>query len=56
MTVYLIRGYLFNDVYGVFSSREKAADWLENKAVQENGWTPGEAASATIDPWPVDAE
>ena len=56
MTVYLIVDAWRNEVYGVFSSERKARDWLENKAVQEWGWTPGEADSCKIEPWPVDAE
>lgn len=56
MTVYLIMDTWRNEVFGIFSSEEKARDWLETKAVQEWGWTPGEAASCKIEPWPVDAE
>lgn len=56
MTVYLLMDAWKNEVFAVFSSEQKARRWLETKAVQEWGWTPGEAASATIEPWPVDAE
>lgn len=54
MIVYLIIDVWNNEVYGVFSSKEKAIDWLENKAVQKHGWTPGKAASCKIEPWPVE--
>lgn len=56
MTVYLILDCFSKEVCGVFSSEQKARNWLENKAVQEWGWTPGEAASAIIDPWTVDVD
>ena len=57
MIVYLIMNRSWNDeVVGVYSSEEKAREWLENKAVQEWGWTPGEARAAAIEPWPVDAD
>lgn len=56
MTVYILMDAWRKEVFAVFSSEEKARKWLETKAVQEWGWTPGEAASATIEPWPVDEE
>lgn len=56
MMVYLITDDCGMNVFAIFSSKQKAIDWLENKAVQEYGWTPGEVGSAQIKPWPVDAE
>lgn len=56
MMVYLIMDAQRTNVFAIFSSEQKARDWLENKAIQEYGWTPGEAALAQIKPWPVDAE
>ena len=54
MTVYLLRDAWGKEVFAVFSSEQKARKWLETKAVQEWGWTPGEAGYATIEPWLVD--
>ena len=56
MFVYLLIDGFSHEVCGVFSSLEKAQDWLENKAVQENGWTRGEARHAQIEQWFVDDE
>lgn len=56
MTVYLLRDAFNYEVCGVFSSEKKAKDWLEGKAVQEWGWTPGEAASCIVESWTVDPE
>lgn len=56
MVVYLIMDIISGAVFGVFSSEEKARDWLRNKAVQEYGWTPGEVCSCKIEPWDVDSE
>lgn len=56
MIVYLIRDTLSKEVAGVFSSEQKARDWLDNKAVQEWGWTFGEVRMAEIEPWIVDSE
>lgn len=55
MTVYLIIDPWNKEIFAVFSSEEKARDWLENKAAKEWGWTHGEVASASIEEWPVDA-
>lgn len=56
MRVYVVTDYFSGEVSAIFSSEEKARSWLENKAVQEWGWTPGEAASAIVESWPVDDE
>lgn len=54
MTVYIVSDPWSKEPYAVFSSEEKAVDWLANKAAQEWGWTHGEVVSASIEPWPVD--
>ena len=55
MKVWLIVDAWNKEVYGVFSSEEKAKFWLENKATQEWGWTRGDVASCKIEPWDVDS-
>lgn len=53
--VYIIVDY-YENVCGVFSSFQAARNWLDFKAVQENGWLPSEVKLAQIRMWPVDAE